>query len=130
SRHYDSQSIFGLPTVAQAIEGFGSRSVVTIAFLFAAVVGLELTGGTELATGWLLRRPKSLLDAQYRLVTPVAGLSAFLNNTPIVAAMLPVVTDLSKKMRVSPSKFFLPLSYAAILGGMCTLMGTSTNIMV
>ncbi|QDV59487.1 SLC13 family permease [Rosistilla oblonga] len=130
SRSLNPEATFYLPTVAQAIDGFGSRSVVTIALLFAAVVGLELTGGTELATSWLLRRPKSAVDAQLRLVAPVAALSAFLNNTPIVAAMLPVVTDLAKKMQVSPSKFFLPLSYAAILGGMCTLMGTSTNIMV
>ncbi|MEZ6091494.1 MAG: SLC13 family permease [Pirellulaceae bacterium] len=130
SRTLNPQTTYFLPSVAEAINGFGSRSVVTIALLFAAVVGLELTGGTELATAWLLRRPRNTVDAQLRLIVPVAGLSAFLNNTPIVAAMLPVVTDLAKKMQVSPSKFFLPLSYAAILGGTCTLMGTSTNIMV
>jgi di/tricarboxylate transporter len=60
----------------------------------------------------------------------VAGLSAFLNNTPIVAMFMPVVDDLCKKTGISPSKLFLPLSYAAIFGGICTLIGTSTNLVV
>jgi di/tricarboxylate transporter len=119
-----------LPKTDQMVAGFGNPALVTVGILFAVVAGLELTGATDLATAWLLRRPKGLVDAQVRLLAPVTVLSAFLNNTPIVAAMLPVVSDLCKRTQLPPSRFFLPLSYAAILGGMCTTIGTSTNLLV
>ncbi|TWU40763.1 SLC13 family permease [Novipirellula artificiosorum] len=119
-----------LPTPEEAVSGFGNQGLITVALLFAAVAGLEFTGGTELATSWLLKKAKHLLDAQVRLLVPVAGLSAFLNNTPVVAALLPVVGDLSKRLSLSSSRLLMPLSYAAILGGMCTVMGTSTNLIV
>lgn len=61
---------------------------------------------------------------------PVAGLSAFLNNTPVVAMFIPVILDWSRKLQMSASKLLIPLSYAAILGGVCTLIGTSTNLVV
>lgn len=119
-----------LPSLGKLVAGFGNPALITVGLLFAVVAGLELTGATDLATSWLLRRPKGLADAQIRLLTPVAALSAFLNNTPIVAAMLPVVTDLGKRTGISTSQFFLPLSYAAVLGGMCSTIGTSTNLLV
>lgn len=119
-----------LPTTTEALSGFGSQGLVTVALLFVVVTGLELTGGTTLATGWLLVKSKTLRDAQLRLLLPVACLSAFMNNTPVVAAMMPVVGDLSKQLRISVSRLLLPLSYATILGGMATLLGTSTNLIV
>ncbi|MCC9644952.1 SLC13 family permease [Rhodopirellula sp. JC740] len=119
-----------LPDPTDAVAGFGNKGLITIALLFAVVAGLELTGGTELATGWLLSKAKNLRDTQVRMLLPVAAFSGFLNNTPVVAAMLPVVGDLGKRLSISPSRLLLPLSYAAILGGMCTLMGTSTNLLV
>lgn len=119
-----------LPKTDQMVAGFGNPALVTVGILFAVVAGLELTGATDLATAWLLRRPKNLVDAQLRLLAPVSVLSAFLNNTPIVAAMLPVVSDLCKRTQFPASRFFLPLSYAAIVGGMCTTIGTSTNLLV
>jgi di/tricarboxylate transporter len=119
-----------LPTPEAAVLGFGNSGLITVALLFAVVAGLDYTGGTELATGWLLRKAKTLRSAQVRLLLPVAGMSAFLNNTPVVAAMLPVVDDLSKRIPGSQSRLLLPLSYATILGGMCTLIGTSTNLLV
>ncbi len=119
-----------LPTAQEALSGFGNTGVITIGLLFAMVAGLELTGGTQLATGWLLNRARGLTDGQLRLLTPVAALSGFLNNTPVVAALLPAVGDLSKRTGVAASRFFLPLSYAAMLGGMCTIIGTSTNLLV
>ncbi|HBJ34326.1 MAG TPA: SLC13 family permease, partial [Planctomycetaceae bacterium] len=128
-----AQNITGtdlLPSSRDAVIGFGNEGLITVAFLFAVVAGLELTGGTELATGWLLKRARTLPGAQLLLLTPVAILSGFLNNTPVVAAMLPVVNDLAKRVNTSPSQLLLPLSYAAILGGMCTLIGTSTNLLV
>lgn len=119
-----------LPTPAEAVAGFGNKGLITIALLFAVVAGMEFTGGTELATGWLLGKAKNLVDAQLRMLIPVAVISGFLNNTPVVAALLPIVGDLAKRISVSTSRLLLPMSYAAILGGMCTLMGTSTNLIV
>jgi len=119
-----------LPDPATAVAGFGNKGLITVALLFAVVAGLEFTGGTQLATGWFLGKAKTLKDAQLRLLVPVATVSGFLNNTPVVAALLPVVDDLCKRISTSPSRLLLPMSYAAILGGMCTVMGTSTNLIV
>ena len=79
---------------------------------------------------WLLGRPKSLTAAQARIMIPTAVLSAFLNNTPLVAMLVPVVGDWSRRIHQSPAKLLMPLSFAAILGGTCTLVGTSTNLIV
>lgn len=78
----------------------------------------------------LLGRPRSLLRAQMRLVVPVLSMSALLNNTPLVAMLMPVVSDWARQHRLSVSKLLMPLSFAAILGGTCTLIGTSTNLVV
>jgi di/tricarboxylate transporter len=119
-----------LPTPAQAVAGFGNEGLITIALLFAVIAGLEFTGGTQLATGWLLGRAKNLRDGQLRLLLPVAAVSGFLNNTPVVVALIPIVDDMSKRIGASASRLLLPLSYAAVLGGMITVMGTSTNLIV
>lgn len=119
-----------LPSPADAVAGFGNQGLLTIALLFAVVAGLEMTGGTKLATGWFLDHAKTLRDAQLRILIPVATVSGFLNNTPVVAALMPVVDDIAKRVGASSSRLLLPLSYAAILGGMCTVMGTSTNLIV
>ncbi|MEM8665955.1 MAG: SLC13 family permease [Planctomycetota bacterium] len=119
-----------LPSTSEAVAGFGNQGVVTIALLFAVVAGLEFTGGTELATSWFLNRARTLSSAQTRLLIPVAALSGFLNNTPVVVALMPVVSDLAKRISASTSHLLLPMSYAAILGGMCTLIGTSTNLII
>ncbi|QDV41632.1 Sodium-dependent dicarboxylate transporter SdcS [Stieleria neptunia] len=119
-----------LPSPAEAVLGFGNQGLLTIALLFAVVAGLEMTGGTKLATGWFLDRAKTFRDAQLRILLPVAMCSGFLNNTPVVAALMPIVDDVCKRLGASASRLLLPLSYAAILGGMCTVMGTSTNLIV
>jgi len=98
--------------------------------LFVVAAGLTETGAIAVLTERVLGMPKSTLDAQLRLVLPVTAFSAFLNNTPVVAMFMPVVTEWCKKARLSPSKLFIPLSYAAVLGGTCTLIGTSTNLVV
>ena len=119
-----------LPTPTESIAGFGSEGVITIALLFVVAAGLDFTGGTNLGTGWFFNRSKNLTGAQTRLLIPVAAFSGFLNNTPVVVALLPVVGDLAKRITASTSRLLLPLSFAAILGGMCTLIGTSTNLIV
>jgi len=119
-----------LPDAIEAVAGFGNVGLITVAALFAVVEGLVQTGALARITSPLLGRPRSTFAAQARLIFPVAGLSAFLNNTPVVAMFLPVVSDLCKRTGLSPAKLFIPLSYASILGGTCTLIGTSTNLVV
>jgi di/tricarboxylate transporter len=114
----------------EAVGGFDNEGLITVATMFIVATGLSATGGMSLITAPLLGRPRSTLDAQIRLMLPVTALSAFLNNTPLVAMFMPVVNDWCKKSGISPSKLFIPLSYAAILGGTCTLIGTSTNLVV
>ena len=118
------------PSPNKLVAGLGNEALVTVLVLYVVVAGLSRTGAMSLVTRPLLGRPKNVTAAQLRLMIPCASLSAFLNNTPIVAMFLPVVSDLSKRTGIAPSKLFIPLSYATILGGVCTLIGTSTNMVV
>ena len=120
----------GVLSPGEAISGLSNPGPVTVGVLFIVVVGLRETGGVDWLARRVLGRPRSLHGAQLRIVGPVAGLSAFLNNTPVVAMLIPVVDEWAKKLGLSASKLMIPLSYAAILGGMCTLIGTSTNLVV
>lgn len=120
----------GVLDTSTALAGFSNPGMITIAVLYVVVTGLQQTGGLDLVSRTLLGLPKGETRAMARLVIPVVGLSAFLNNTPIVAMFIPVVNDWCRKLRISPSKLMIPLSYAAIMGGMCTLIGTSTNLVV
>lgn len=119
-----------LPDVSQTIAGFGNSAMLTVAVLFVVVTGLVQTGAMAMITKPLIGAPKSTAAAQARLLFPVMGLSTFMNNTPCVAMFMPVVNDLCKKSKISPSKLFLPLSYASVFGGCCSKIGTSTNIVV
>lgn len=118
-----------LPTEA-ALAGFSNPGMVTVGVLYIVVTGLQKTGGLDQISQVLLGLPKNQTIALVRLMAPVMGLSAVLNNTPVVAMFIPVVGDWCRKLRISPSKLMIPLSYAAIMGGMCTLIGTSTNLVV
>lgn len=118
------------PNPEDMVAGFGNEGLITIAVLFVVAAGLTQTGAMSMVTGSLLGRPKTTTGAQLRMMGPVAGLSAFLNNTPIVAMFVPVVADWSRKTGINASKLMMPLSYAAIAGGVCSLIGTSTNIYV
>jgi Citrate transporter len=78
----------------------------------------------------VLGRPKTDASAQLRLMVPITILSAFLNNTPIVVVMIPIVQKWAKNINVSVKQLLIPLSFASIIGGTCTLIGTSTNLVV
>ncbi|MCB1632933.1 MAG: SLC13 family permease, partial [Pseudomonadales bacterium] len=113
-----------------ALAGFSNTGMLTVGVLFVVVAGLRETGGIDWIAGKLLGRPKSERGALLRVFMPVWGMSVFLNNTPVVAMMIGAVQDWCKKLRISPSRLMIPLSYAAILGGTCSLIGTSTNLVV
>lgn len=117
-------------SVKDALAGMSNDGMVTVAVMYVVVAGLAETGGVGWIGQKLLGRPRSVLGAQLRMLIPVAGLSAFMNNTPLVAMFIPVIGDWCKQHRISPSKLMIPLSYAAIFGGTCTLIGTSTNLVV
>lgn len=120
----------GVLDTSQAFAGMSNEGMLTVAVLYVVACGLESTGGT----GWLvqkfLRRPRSTRGAMMRLMAPVSVMSAWLNNTPVVAMFLPAVSDWARQNRIAVSKLMIPLSYAACLGGCCTLIGTSTNLIV
>jgi len=123
-------TVLGVLTPAEALTGLSNEGVVTIAVLFAVAAGLRETGAMRWVGHALLGRPRSLLSAQLRIMLPSGVMSAFMNNTPLVAIMMPVVGDWAKRNRFAASKLLIPLSYASILGGACTLIGTSTNLVV
>jgi di/tricarboxylate transporter len=122
--------VFGVVTPAEGLAGFSNEGMLTVAVLYVVVTGLTETG----AVGWivqsLLGHPRSPTHARLRLMGPVAALSAFLNNTPVVAVFIPAVEDWAKRHRLELSRLMIPLSYASIAGGTCTLIGTSTNLVV
>lgn len=122
--------VLGVVDTKSALAGFANEGLITVGVLFVVSAGLNQTGAMATVGQTLLGSPKSITSAQARIIFPAATLSAFLNNTPVVATLLPIIADWAKKNRLSVSHLFLPLSYAAILGGMCTLVGTSTTLVV
>ncbi|HSP31032.1 MAG TPA: SLC13 family permease, partial [Halomonas sp.] len=122
--------IVGILTPAEALVGFSNPGVMTIAVLYVVAAGLKETGAIQWVAHRLLGQPHRLKHAQLRLLLPAFGLSAFMNNTTVVAMFIPAVQEWAGRLKLPPSKLLLPLSYAAILGGTCTLIGTSTNLVV
>ena len=122
--------IFGVVEPEQAFSGFSNSAPITVAALYVLAAGIEKTGAltpvmqsTLGERGWY-RRPL------IRTLVPTVGASAFLNNTPIVAMLIPQVTTWAQRRGVAVSKLLMPVSFAAILGGLITVIGTSTNLVV
>jgi di/tricarboxylate transporter len=122
--------VLGVLDPAQALPGFANPSVITVGALFVIAGALRNTGGLEVVSSRVFGNVRRLRQALLRLTGVTTFASAFLNNTPIVAMFLPVVMTWAKRRQISPSKLLIPLSYAAIVGGVCTLIGTSTNLVV
>jgi di/tricarboxylate transporter len=123
-------ALCGVITPDEAFAGFSNSGMLTVAVLFVVAAGLRETGILDFLGQQVLGGAKTTRGVLARLAALVIPMSAFLNNTPIVAMFVPVVIDWSRRHRVSPSKLLIPLSYLTILGGTCTLIGTSTNLVV
>ncbi len=121
----------GLLEPGEALSGFSSTATITVAAMFVLSAGLMRTGALEVATIYLGRFAKGSARRLLLLLALVeVPASAFMNNTPVVVMMIPVVVSLCRQYNMRPSKFLLPVSYFAVLGGTVTLLGTSTNILV
>ena len=122
--------VSGVLLPEEALAGFANQGMLTVAVLYIVVSGLTETG----AVGWIVQnilgQPRTTRHAQSRLMAPAAVLSAFLNNTPVVAVFVPAVKEWARRNNLNLSKLLIPLSYASIAGGTCTLIGTSTNLVV
>lgn len=123
-------SVSGVLTAPEALAGFANPGLITVGAMFVVAAGLHASGGIDLLVNKFLGRPRSLLTALVRLFIPVIPLSGFLNNTPVVATMIPAINAWARRIDIAPSKLMIPLSYASIIGGCLTMIGTSTNLVV
>ncbi len=122
--------IFGVLTPAEILRGFGNEQIAVVIMLLLIGDVIRRTAVVEVIFDRFFKSARSYRGFMSRMTLLIAGFSAFLNNTPLVAVMIPYVHSWCKRNNISPSKFLIPLSYAAILGGCATLIGTSTNLIV
>lgn len=122
--------VLGIVTDEEGLAGFSSEPVVVNAAFFVIIAGLIQTGVLYWLTQNVLGNAKNYGWAIVKLMIPTSILAAFLNSSNIVSLFIDAVNIWSRKLNISPSKLLLPLSYAATLGGMCTLLGSSTNLVV
>jgi di/tricarboxylate transporter len=120
----------GIISPDEALKGMSNEGMITVAALFVVAAAVERTGALAALVDRVLGRPASLASAQFRTMVGPAALSAFMNNTPVVALMVPAIRDWAKKHRLAVSKLLMPMNDAVVLGGLCTLIGTSTNVVV
>lgn len=123
--------VVGLVTPQQGISGFANEAMITVAAMFVLSAGLIRTGGVDLLGRWVARlagrSELRLLVVSLAIVIPV---SAFVNNTPVVVVMIPLLVGLSREIGAVPSRLLMPISFGSQLGGTLTLIGTSTNLLV
>ena len=121
----------GILTPKEMLEGFSNKGMITVALLFLVSEGIRQSGTLGQVIKKLLPQGKTtVFKAQLRILPSVAFISAFLNNTPVVVIFAPIIKHWAKSVNLPATKFLIPLSYVTILGGICTLIGTSTNLVV
>ncbi len=123
--------VAGIITPKQMVAGFSNRGMITVALLFLVSEGIRQSGALGAVVKKLLpEKGTSVTKAQLRVLPVISAFSAFLNNTPVVVIFAPILKNWAKKVGLPCTKFLIPLSYATILGGLCTLIGTSTNLVI
>ena len=121
----------GILTPKEVLEGFSNKGMITVALLFLVSEGIRKSGVLErLIFAMLPQKKSTVAGTNLRVLPVIAFISAFLNNTPVVVIFAPIIKNWARRMKLPPAKFLIPLSYATILGGICTLIGTSTNLVV
>ncbi|NJM97564.1 MAG: SLC13 family permease [Phormidesmis sp. RL_2_1] len=117
-------------TPQEGIAGFSNPATITVMAMFVLSAGVARTGVLQNASGWLIQWGGKRLSRQIMTLGLIVGpMSALINNTAIVSVFLPIVEDFCQQHRMSPSKLLMPLSFATILGGMMTVIGTSTSVL-
>lgn len=122
--------ILGLVTPQEGFSGFSNHATLTVAAMFVLGAGLQKTGATSVVGRLMIRFSRNHFTALVVIMVTITVMSAFVNNTAAVAVFIPLVTILATRRNISASKLLIPLSYASQFGGVCTLIGTSTNLLV
>ena len=122
--------ILGLVSVEESLSGFSSPATITVAAMFVLSGALKKTGLVALISSKLVNFAEKPNVFTLVLTSFMGSVSAFINNTAVVAVMLPTVLSICKRKNLSPSRYLIPMSYASQFGGVCTLIGTSTNLLV
>lgn len=121
----------GILTPKEMLEGFSNKGMITVALLFLISEGIRQSGALgQLIKKLLPQGHTTVFKAQIRMLPVVSFVSAFLNNTPVVVIFAPIIKRWAQSVKLPATKFLIPISYATILGGICTLIGTSTNLVV
>lgn len=121
----------GILTPKEMLEGFSNKGMITVAMLYLVSEGVRQSGALgQLIKKMLPEGKTTVFKAQVRILPPVAFISAFLNNTPVVVIFAPIIKRWAETVKLPATKFLIPLSFVTILGGICTLIGTSTNLVV
>ena len=122
--------VLGLVTLQEGFSGFSNPATLTVACMFVLGAGVQKTGATAAVGRLMVRFSRNHYTALVVIMVTITIMSAFVNNTAAVAVFIPLVTILAERRRISASKLLIPLSYASQFGGVCTLIGTSTNLLV
>ena len=121
----------GILSPKEMLEGFSNKGMITVAMLFLVSEGIPQGGAlTQVIKKLLPQEKTSVFKAQIRMLPSIAFISAFLNNTPVVVIFAPIIKRWASSVKLPATYFLIPLSYVTILGGICTLIGTSTNLVV
>lgn len=121
----------GILTPKEMLEGFSNKGMITVAMLYLVSEGIRQSGALGQVIKKMLPEGKTTVSkALVRILPPVAFISAFLNNTPVVVIFAPIIKRWAETVKLPATKFLIPLSFVTILGGICTLIGTSTNLVV